>query len=184
MKQLITFAMCFITMTAFAQKFEPEWVGEVKVLTVSGDTVANDTEKCNVQIKTSSSAARIITGFGNINQKITIKGGQSTSQIPLGSQPVYLVVKCKDNDSDPQSFIQIMKLEEKKKERKAELAKVNWIGNVSENNMKFVPFDAKRYGKSSYLLKINPVEGEFGVRVLNPNERDEKVLMLYCFGMH
>lgn len=63
-------------------------------------------------------------------------------------------------------------------------AKVNWIGNVSENNMSFVPFQAKRYGKTSYLLKIEPQDGEYGVRVLNPNERDEKVLMFYCFGIH
>lgn len=152
-------------------------------MTVDGDTVSNPTEKCNVQIKTSASASKILLGFGNTNQKISIKGGRSTTQIPLG-KPVYLVVKCKDNDSDPQSFIQVMKLEEKKKERKAELAKVNWIGNVSENNMSFVPFQAKRYGKTSYLLKIEPQDGEYGVRVLNPNERDEKVLMFYCFGIH
>lgn len=184
MKRFLTIAAVLLVFgMAKAQHFEPEWVGEVSALTIDNDTVAHPTEKCNVQIKTSASATKIILGVGNTNQKISIKGGRSTTQLPAG-KPVYLVVKCKDNDSDPQSFIQVMKLEEKKKDRKAELAKVNWIGNVSENNMSFVPFQAKRYGKSSYILKIEPQEGEYGVRVLNPNERDEKVLMLYCFGIH
>lgn len=184
MKQLLLFLLLpAISLVARAQSFEPEWVGEVLVLTVDGDTVPTKTEKCNVQIKTSSSAARIITGFGNINQKISIKGGQSPTQIGK-DKPICLIVKCKDNESDPTSFIQIIKFDAKKKERKAELAKVNWIGNVSENNMTYLPFEAKRYGKNSYLLQIEPQEGEYGVRVLNPNERDEKILLLYCFGIH
>ena len=93
-------------------------------------------------------------------------------------------MKCKDNESDPTSFIQIVKFEEKKKERKAELSSVNWIGNVSEGNMEYVPYEADTYGKSSYILKVAPIEGEFGVRVLNPNEKDEKVVLFYCFGAH
>lgn len=184
MKQLVLiFCVLLAGAVTKAQSYEPEWVGEVTVVTLAPDTVAAASEKCNVQVKTSASAGRLLVGIGNINKKITIKGGQSPCQVAAG-QPVYLVVKCKDNDNDPQSFIQVMKLEEKKKERKANLASVNWVGNVSENNMNFVPFQAKRYGKSSYLLKIEPDAGEYGVRVLNPNERDEKVLMLYCFGVH
>jgi len=31
---------------------------------------------------------------------------------------------------------------------------------------------------------MEPQEGEFGVRVLNPNEKDEKIAISYCFGAH
>lgn len=50
--------------------------------------------------------------------------------------------------------------------------------------MNFVNFTGKRYGKSSYILTFSVQEGEFGVRVLNPNDTDEKTTVFYCFGIH
>lgn len=168
---------------ANAQSFEPKWVGEVTILQCGEDTVAIPTEKANVQIRTSASAGALLVGIGNVRMKVTIKGGRSTTQIDP-EETVCLVVKCKDNDSDPTSFIQLVKFEEKKKERRAELAKENWLGTLTEGNMTLIPYEADRYGKSSYILKAAPGEGEFGVRVLNPNDRDEKVALFYCFGAH
>lgn len=167
----------------YAQSFEPKWVGEVAVLQIGNDTISVPTEKANVQVKTSASAGRLLVGIGNVRSKVTIKGSRSTTQVNA-SEPIYLVIKCKDNESDPSSFIQIVKFEEKKKERKAELASQNWVGNVSEGNMTLIPYEADTYGKSSYILKLDPVDGEFGVRVLNPNDKDEKVALFYCFGAH
>lgn len=178
------FAICCTVLPTKAQKFEPKWVGEVRVLQITSDTVSTATEKAPVTIKTSASAGRLIVGIGNVRQKVTIQGGQSTTQLePLGDY-VYLVVKCKDNESDPTSFIQIVKFEEKKKERRSELAKENWLGSTTEGNMTIIPYEPEQYGKASYLLKMPMQEGEFGVRVLNPNDKDEKLTIFYCFGIH
>lgn len=184
MKKLTLFLFClFFSMIAFSQNFEPKWAGEVVVLNTENDTVAIPTDKANVQVKTSNSAGRLLVGIGNTRQKIVVKGPKSATQLtPDG--PLTLIVKCKDNESDPTTFIQIVKFEEKKKERRTELANINWLGNVSEGNMEYIPFEADRYGKSSYILTMQPVEGEFGVRVLNPNDKDEKVTIFYCFGIH
>lgn len=95
-----------------------------------------------------------------------------------------LVVKCKDNESDPISFIQIIKFEEEEKTRESEIGMVDVFDNVSQGNMDIVPFTAKKYGKSSYMLKATFEEGEYGVRVLNPNIVDEKITVFYCFGVH
>lgn len=183
MKFLFFLLLCLIPFMSHSQSFEPKWVGEVAVLSIGSDTISTPTEKANVQIKTSASAGRLLVGIGNVRSKVTIKGGQSTTQVS-STEPIYLIVKCKDNETDPTSFIQVIKFEEKKKERKAELASQNWLGNVSEGNMTLVPYVADTYGESSYLLKIEPIEGEFGVRVLNPNETDERVALFYCFGAH
>jgi len=184
MKNLISlFLLSAIFLIGHAQSFEPKWAGEVVALQCGNDTVSTPTEKANVQVKTSASAGRLLVGIGNVRSKVTIKGGRSTTQLNP-SEPVYLVVKCKDNESDPSTFIQVVKFEEKKKERKAELASQNWLGTVSEGNMTLVPYSADTYGKSSYILRIEPQEGEFGVRVLNPNEKDEKIALFYCFGLH
>lgn len=185
MKKFIVSAICSACfLMAGAQQYEPKWIGEVNVVSVQeADTVITPAEKANVRVKTSSSAGRLIVGIGNTRQKVVIKGGRSTVQLPP-QEDVVLVVKCKDNDSDPSSFIQIVKFEEKKKERKTELANVNWVGNVTEGNMELVPYEADKYGKSSYILKMPAGDGEYGVRVLNPNDKDEKVTIFYCFGIH
>lgn len=184
MKQsLILTILLAICSLASAQRFEPEWVGEVVVLKIDGDTISIPTEKAIPQIKTSASAGQVLVGIGNVRKKAVIKSGRSTTQIQP-SDVVTLVVKCKDNDYDPTTFIQVVKFEEKKKERKTELANVNWLGNVSEGNMEYINFNGKRYGNSSYLLTFPASEGEYGVRVLNPNDRDEKAPLFYCFGIH
>ena len=166
-----------------AQQFEPEWAGEVAVLRVDGDTLSIPTEKSIPQVKTSASAGRLLVGIGNVRRKAVLKNGRATTQIPQ-TGTITLVVKCKDNETDPTTFIQLVKFEEKKKERKTELANVNWLGNVSEGNMEYINFHGKKYGKSSYILTFPAQEGEYGVRVLNPNDRDEKTTVFYCFGIH
>lgn len=184
MKKLTILAfILMVGFCAFAQKFEPEWAGEVNILKIDEDTIAIPTEKSIPQIKTSSSAGRLLVGIGNVRSKAVIKNGKSATQIQP-SNVITLVVKCKDNETDPTTFIQVVKFEEKKKERKTELANVNWLGNVSEGNMDFIQFTGKRYGKSSYILTFQAPEGEYGVRVLNPNDKDEKVTVFYCFGIH
>lgn len=184
MKKLLFFAILItFSLSGFAQKFEPEWVGEVSILKIDGDTLSIPTEKSIPQVKTSASAGRLIVGIGNVRRKAVIKNGRSTTQIQP-NDVITLVVRCMDNASDPTSFIQVVKFEEKKKERKTELANVNWLGNVSEGNMNFIPFTGKRYGNSSYILTFEAPEGEYGVRVLNPNKEDEKVTVFYCFGIH
>ncbi len=170
-------------LAAFAQKFEPEWVGEVAVLSIGNDTISIPTEKSIPKVKTSASAGVILVGIGNVRKKAVIKNGRASTQIKP-SETVTLVVRCKENEIDPSTFIQVVKFEEKKKERKTELANVNWLGNVTEGDMHFVNFSGKKYGKSSYLLTFPSVEGEYGVRVLNPNDVDEKTPLFFCFGIH
>ena len=126
-----------------AQQFEPEWAGEVAVLRVDGDTLSIPTEKSIPQVKTSASAGRLLVGIGNVRRKAVLKNGRATTQIPQ-TGTITLVVKCKDNETDPTTFIQLVKFEEKKKERKTELANVNWLGNVSEGNMEYINFHGKK----------------------------------------
>ena len=183
-KTVVTMVMVISSIMSYGQQFEPKWIGQVVMLNIEGnDTIAIPAEKANVQIKTNASAGRIIAGIGNVRRKIIIRGATSGVQMKSDSE-IQLLVKCRDNSIDPTTFIQIVKFEETKKERKTELAHENWLGNVSEGNMKYVSFDADQYGKSSYILRFPSIEGEFGVQVLNPENRDEQIPIFYCFGVH
>ena len=163
------------------QSYEPKWMGQVVVLDTKNDTIVKQTEKANVKVKTKQSAGRLLAGIGSVRQKVHIQGGASTLQLDP-NEPITFIVKCKDNESDPYSFIQVVKFEKGRNERRTELAMENWLGNTSEGNMLLVPYEADSYGKSSYILTIQPQEGEFGVRVVNPNVQDERVPIFYCFG--
>ncbi|MCM1484288.1 MAG: hypothetical protein NC043_08115 [Muribaculaceae bacterium] len=180
----MTLVLAMGALNAMAQKYEPKWAGEVAVLQViDGDTIAVPAEKSNVKLRTSASAGLILFDIGNVREKMIIKGGRSTTQIKLG-YPIMLIVRCKDNLNDPASFIQVLEFEEKKKERRIELAKLNWLGTLTQNDLDHVPYKADKYGESSYILTLEPQFGEYGVRVLNPDNVDEKMTIFNCFGVH
>ena len=166
---------------AYAQKHEPKWIGQVVALSIDNDTISKTLEKATVQVKTKQSAGRLLVGIGSVRQKVYVKGNASPVQFNP-SKPITLIVRCKDNETDPSSIIQIIEFEKGRKERRTELAMENWLGNISEGNMKLIPYEADAYGTNSYIITIQPQYGEFGVRVVNPENLDEKVPIFYCFG--
>ena len=82
---------------------------------------------------------------------------------------------------DPNSFIQLIRFEQKKKDRRREIGKINTFKGSSSGIEQLVDYQAKRYGESSYLLSIDPGPGEYGVLQSNPESKDEKAMMVYCF---
>lgn len=184
MKRFITLVcLCLFVLVGQAQSFEPRWVGQACILSIDNDTVAVPLEKANVQVKTTQSAGRLLVGIGNIRQKAVIKGNRSRVQVNSKS-PITIIVKCNNNEIDPSTFIQVIKFEETRNERKTELGQMNWLDNISEGNMNLIPFSAEQYGKSSYILFLEPQVGEFGLRITNPNNADEKIPIFHCFGSH
>ena len=65
-----------------------------------------------------------------------------------------------------------------------ELSSLSTFGGASSNNLELLPYTAKKYGESSYLitLKEKPV-GEYGITVRNPNSLDEKNIIVASFGI-
>ncbi len=56
--------------------------------------------------------------------------------------------------------------------------------NTTSNDMEYLPFEAKKYGESSYLLTFEQrPAGEYGVIISNPNNVDEKMVIVSTFGI-
>lgn len=92
-----------------------------------------------------------------------------------GGRTTRLIVKAKDNATDPQSFISIFKFEVKGKERRYQLAESGTLSKTESNNLSSVDYDAKRYGKNSYYLVLNDLEpGEYGIVIGDPNTENTK----------
>lgn len=168
-------------MPCFAQEAqEPEFVGEVNL--VIGDKIS-PLDKEFVKIKTKASASMYIVGMGKVKTKINVEGKVASVRAPQ-SEDFKLVVRATDNNSDPLSIINIFQFEIGKNKRTAELSSLGTFGGHTDNNLNLIEYSAKKFGESSYLitLKEKPV-GEIGIMVKNPNNKDEKSIIVACFGI-
>lgn len=164
-----------------AQQLEPEFVGEVNYLKDPQTVVA--LEKQRTVLKTKAGASVYLTGIGKVKSKINVAGGQSPVRVP-SSGKLQFIVRAVDNNSDPMSIVNVFRFKANSKARKAEVSSASSFGGTSQNNLDYVSFTAKKYGTSSYLIEIASLEpGEYGITVTNPNNKDEKSMIVSCFGV-
>lgn len=181
LRSLVVAAMCLFGMTTFAQDVtEPEFIGEV-LYVAEGQTPAK-LEKARATVKTKLGASVYLTGIGKAKGWMYVEG--ASSPVKVNSASPRFVVRAVDNNSDPMAVVSLFKFTATKKDRKAEVSSVSTLGGSSSNNMDYVPFDAKKYGESSYLLvpSVKMESGEYGITVSNPNNKDEKSVIVSCFS--
>jgi hypothetical protein len=176
-KLIISFLL--ITATITAQDNEPEFIGEINV--VYNDSV-KPLDKEYMATKTNADASLVLFGLGSVRSSIVVKGKGAKVRIPENTQ-FSLIAKCVDNNSDPMSVVRIFQFAVHSGSRKAEAASSDVFGNTNKslNNVKY---SAKKYGTSSYNITFSSLPiGEYGVLVYNPNNRDGKAILIYCFGV-
>lgn len=174
MKKILFILLAFISLTTNAQKFEPEFIGEVN-LTTDGNIKLLD--KSKIVTKTSADASILFTGIGSIRSKFYVQGKQASVRIKRGI-PFSLIVNAGDNSIDPFSVITVFRFDVKNGKRRAELSNIGVWSSSSDNNLKMVQFQAKKFGSHSYSISFsNLLPGEYGVIV---NKIPSTVM---CFGV-
>ncbi|MCM1301847.1 MAG: hypothetical protein NC250_03280 [Alistipes senegalensis] len=163
-----------------AQNLEPDFEGEV--MGIFPDGSAKKLEKHNVQIRTGSSV--YVAGFAVNKAKIkVIVDGSSAGVRFQAGEPLSLVVRAKDNKADPMSIVRVFRMKANKKQRSAVIAAAGTF-TVTSNQMDYLPFEAKKYGESSYQLTFAQTPaGEYGIIVSNPNNVDEKMVIVSTFAI-
>lgn len=184
MKNLFSiFLLTILPFVSFAQNNvqEPEFIGEAFIL--NNDNSVLELDKSTVQLKTKANAGVYIVGIGKIKTKMEVPGccsGAKTSN----SKDLKVIVKAVNNKTDPLSIIHIFKFTKKKKKRLAELSSSGTFSGNSKNNLDYIKFKGKKYGESSYLLKIASLEaGEYGIVVRNPDALDERSTIVSTFSV-
>ena len=99
---------------------------------------------------------------------IVIKGPHSSYVIPKDMKTISLVIKAKDNESDPMGLYRIVRFNASKKDRR-----IQWMGFSptllgSEKAQKsgYVSFVADKYSLHSYILTLpenEMIPGEYGI---------------------
>ncbi len=182
-KIIVLFSVMAMALLSYAQNeitvAEPDFTGEC-LLVVDNEGLPLDKEFC--QVKTKANIGLAMVGYSKAKSEIKIKTPQAQARTAAG--PVKLIVRATDNNSDPLAIVKIFKFKQGKKDRKSELSSYDMFGGLSENNQDYLKFAGKKYGESSYLISVPNVEsGEYGIIVTNPNAKDEKSVVINCFGV-
>lgn len=146
------------------------------------DGSAKKLEKHNVQMRTGGSV--FVAGFAvnKAKTKVIVDGGSAGVRFQAG-EPLSLIVRAADNKADPMSIVRVFRMKANKKQRSAIIAAAGTFTTTS-NQMDYLPFEAKKYGESSYYLTFDQTPaGEYGVIVSNPNNVDEKMVIVSTFAI-
>lgn len=165
---------------AVAQSLEPDFEGEV--VGVYPDGTTKRLEKQNTRIKTGGSVYVACFAVNKTKTKVLIEGGAASVRF-RSDEPLQLIARAKDNNSDPMSIVRVFRMKSNKKQRSAVIAAAGTF-NTTSNDMEYLPFEAKKYGESSYLLTFEQrPAGEYGIIISNPNNVDEKMVIVSTFGI-
>ena len=92
-------------------------------------------------------------------------------------------IRAKDNKADPMSIVRVFRMKSTKKNRSAVISAVGSF-SVNSNTMDYLRFSAEKYGESSYRLTFDErPAGEYGIIVSNPNNVDEKMVIVSAFAI-
>lgn len=172
-------AILIAALPAMTQVNEPEFIGESYLLKSDRTVVQLDKEFGDFTSGVSWSS-------NSWNALSLVVAGGAAKTRGNASEPLQLVVRAVDNNSDPLTIISIFKFNAKKKKRSVLISKDNsgTLLKSRTNSKDLVRFSGKKYGTSSYLITLEDLKaGEYGIVVSNPNTRDEKRVVVSCFGV-
>lgn len=174
---LITISIC--TTSLKAQVIEPEFIGEAYLLKNDSSTVSLDKEIADYTAGVSWSS----NSWNALS--IEIREGKAQTRFS-SSEPLKIVVRAVDNNSDPLTIISIYKFKAKSNKRTFVLSEDNsrTLMKSRTNSKDIIRFNGKKFGTTSYLIELKNLKpGEYGIIVSNPNNRDEKRTVVSCFGI-
>ena len=169
---LLMSACLVLNINAQVTVAEPDFSEETLYLT--SDSTGIILKRENGYVKTKAGASLYLTGIGKVKSRLTIDGAKSINEIKA-KPTTRLIIKAKDNSTDPNSFINIFMFEINKKERRYQLAEAGTLSATKTSNLASVDFKAKKYGESSYLIQLEDLKpGEYGIIIGDPNTQNTK----------
>lgn len=146
---------------------EPEYNGQVAIVNADSTTTLLATEESEIKAKSNHLGYVPVAGMflGKGLSYVVVKGKEASTKV--ASKDVTLIVRVKNHDDNPVSTVGVVKYESKKKERRWLMSESGLLSGTSVKTIVGnVKFEAKKYGKSSYLITVKGLEaGEYGVYV-------------------
>ena len=168
MKRLIVVALMlciFYSSKAQVTVPEPEFIGQVVVLTSDSTGVLLNKEKPSLKAKSNGVAYIPIPGASLLSKtKTSIVLNGTSSNTKVASDTVRFIIKLENREVDPTSTVHVMKFDVKKKTREAVVADFGLLNGFNYATEQSETYTVTKYGESSVLFTLNSVsEGEYGI---------------------
>lgn len=116
---------------------------------------------------------------------IVFNGNQSSYTIPHGKD-ITIIYRADNNDTDPMDFLRVVQFKKGKKDRKIKWMTLSSsvLGGDDERKNGYLPFDAHKFGETSYIITIPAStieEGEYGI--VSPALVDATVIPIATFSV-
>ncbi len=136
---------------------EPEFVGNF--------VFVNDSVGSGLRLERQDATIKV-NGFVQYTSKFVVNG--CCSSVAIDNKPLlYFVVRVTDNSYDPSQMFVLYKLKKEKNKRTFESSKMG-ISGVKAIETGIIPFNGKKYKKSSYSLELSSLEaGEYAFAYKN-----------------
>ena len=111
-------------------------------------------------------AAGSLAGANDMD--IVFEGGHSSYVVPKDMKTISLVIKAKDNESDPMELYRIVRFNASKKDRRIQWMEFSptLLGSEKAQKSGYINFIAHKYGSQSYILTFpenEMIPGEYGI---------------------
>lgn len=168
--------VCISFCTSNAQTIpEPDFIGSALFVNPDSSTVVLNKEFGELRSGTSwkyNSWNALSLYVEGATSKLNISAGENT-----------FLIKVADNNVDPSYTITLLRFDKKSSSRRAVLSLDNTgtiMASKTISDYK-VMFDARKYGKSSYLISVNLSEGEYGLVLSKPDGTIDEHPIVHCF---
>ena len=168
----------FVSLFSYSQELsiksipEPEFSGQA--LIINSEDKVEALESSRLQVDSDLKLFSVKTKY---KFWLEISGCCSQTILNKSVSPIKFIVKADNNNADPTTVYQIVKLEKDKSKRKLLTSTMSMKG-IKNNQDGFIPFYGKKYGTSSYLLSATiPEPGEYGLLIGSIAEAGTKSLM-------
>ena len=130
----------------------------------------NNSPKLSIVVdKVSPKQSVAMDSIPSTNEKdIVLEGPHSSYVIPKDMKTISLVIKAKDNESDPMGLYRIVRFNASKKDRRIQWMEFSptLLGSEKVQKSGYVNFVAHKYGNQSYILTFpenEMIPGEYGI---------------------
>ena len=180
--------LCFIDLLLLVSKLfsaspikEPEFINSYCIMT-SDDSFEVLPKEIGTIKHHQNTVSNATGGVGNVSSSVTtagelagskgkdivLEGPHSSYVIPKDMKTISLVIKAKDNESDPMGLYRIVRFNTSKKDRRIQWMEFSPTLFSSKKAQKsgYVNFIAHQYGSQSYTLTFPEYEmipGEYGI---------------------
>ncbi len=143
-------------------------------------------------IQTMSTASSVASAAGTLDllagyngMDIVFEGKESGYTVPMG-EDVRIIYRAESNDTDPMDFLRVVQFKKGKKDRRIQWMTVtpSLLGSAKERKNGYLPFEATKFGESSYLITIpasSLEEGEYGI--VSPSMVDSTIIPIATFSI-